>query len=110
MYGSGSVLLAFFSSVGRQLPEIAVVVVGLVLVLGRKAAHPKASRLAAAGLAVFLGAGLAGAFFYALAPTLVRSAAAVSAVYAVAGFGFSVLRAGGLGLLVAAVVADRAPR
>ncbi len=110
MYGNGASLVAFFSSIGRLLPELAVVVVGLVVVLGRKEAHPKASRLAAAGLAVFLGAVLAGAFFFALAPALARGPVAIGAVYAVAGFVFSALRACGLGLLVAAVVADRVAR
>jgi len=108
MYGSGSSLLSFFTSVARLLPEIAVVVAGLVVVLGRKADHPKASNRAALGLAVFLAAGLAGAAFFALGPSLARGAAGLGALFAVAGFGFSVLRACGLGLLVAAVVADRA--
>ena len=107
MYGSGASLLSFFSSVARQLPEIAVVVVGLVVVLGRKTNHPKASNLAALGLAVFLLSGLSGAVFYALAPSLVRSPGGLGAVFAVAGAGFSLLRAFGLGLLVAAVVTGR---
>lgn len=110
MYGSGSSLVAFFSSVGRQLPELAVIVVGLVVVLGRKAGHPRASNLAAIGLAVALATGLGGAAFYSLAPRLVSNARAVAAVFAVAGFAFSALDAVALGLLVAAVVADRAPR
>ncbi len=110
MYGSGASLLSFFSSVARQLPEIAVVVVGLVVVLGRKPGHPKASNLAAAGLAVFLLSGLAGALFYTLIPTLTGSPGGLAAVFAVAGIVLSVLRACGLGLLVAGVVADRATR
>lgn len=110
MYGSGSPLLAFLSSVARQLPELAVIVAGFVVVLGRKPAHPKASRLAAAGLAVALATGLGGATFYAAAPTLASSPGALGALYAVAGFAFSALDAAALGLLVAAVVADRAPR
>jgi FtsH-binding integral membrane protein len=110
MYGSGASLLSFFSSVARQLPEIAVVVVGLVVVLGRKPGHPKASNLAATGLAVFLLSGLAGAAFYALAPRFAGSPGGVAAVFAVVGVVFSVLRACGLGLLVAAVVADRGAR
>lgn len=110
MYGSGSPLLAFFSSVARQLPELAVIVAGLVVVLGRKPAHPRASNLAAAGLAVALAAGLGGAAFYSLAPTLASAPGAIGAVYAVAGFVFSALDAAALGLLVAAVVAERAPR
>jgi hypothetical protein len=110
MYGSGASLLSFFSSVARQLPEIAVVVVGLVVLLGRKASHPRASNLAASGLVVFLAAWLAGAAFFAFAPSLARSPGGIGAVFALAGAGFSVLRACGLGLLVAAVVADRAPR
>ena len=52
MYGNGASLMSFFTSVARQLPEIVVVVVGLVVLLGRKPNHPKASNLAAAGLAV----------------------------------------------------------
>jgi hypothetical protein len=110
MYGSGSTLLTFLSSVARQLPEIAVVVAGLVVVLGRKADHPKASSLAALGLAVFLASGLGGAAFYALAPSLAARPAGLGALFAAAGFGFSLLRACGLGLLVAAVVAERGPR
>jgi len=110
MYGSGASLLSFFSSVARQLPVLVVVVVGLVVVLGRKASHPKASNLAAAGLVVFLLSGLAGAFFYTLAPRLVQSPGGVAAVYAISGVGFSILDACGVALLVAAVVADRAPR
>jgi hypothetical protein len=110
MYGNGGALLSFFSSVARQLPEIVVVVVGLVVVLGRKANHPKASILAALGLAVVLLTGLAGAIFYALAPSLARSPGGLASVFALAGVGFSVLRACGLGLLVAAVVADRPAR
>ncbi len=110
MYGSGSPLLAFFSSVARQLPVLVVIVVGLVVVLGRKSSHPKASNLAAAGLAVSLLSGLAGAFFYTLAPRLAESPGGIAAVYAIAGVGFSILDACGLGLLVAGVVADRGPR
>ena len=110
MYGSGSALLSFLSSVARQLPEIVVVVVGLVVVLGRKADHPKASSLAALGLAVFLASGLAGAAFFTLAPSLAARPAGLGALFAIAGFGFSLLDACGLGLLVAAVVADRGAR
>ena len=110
MYGSGSPILAFLSSIARQLPELAVIVVGFVVVLGRKPAHPKASSLAAAGLAVALATSLGGAAFYAAAPTLVSRVGALGAVYAVAGFAFSALDAAALGLLVAAVVAVRGPR
>jgi len=110
MYGSGSPLLAFLSSVARQLPELAVIVVGFVVVLGRKPAHPKASNLAAAGLSVALAASLGGAAFYAAAPALAPSPGVLGSLFAVAGFAFSALDAAALGLLVAAVVADRAPR
>lgn len=110
MYGSGTPLLSFLSSVARQLPEIAVVVVGLVVVLGRKASHPRASNLAALGLAVVLLSGLAGAAFYALAPSLVRNPGGLASLFAVAGAGFSLLQACAVGLLVAAVVADRPTR
>lgn len=108
MYGSGSSLLSFFSSVAQQLPTIVVVVVGLVVVLGRKANHPKASNLAALGLVVLLLSGLGSAVFYALAPSLVFGAAGLAAIITVAGAVFSLFHACGLGLLVAAVVADRA--
>jgi drug/metabolite transporter (DMT)-like permease len=110
MYGSGESLLSFFSSVARQLPQLVVIVAGLVVVLGRKSSHPRASNLAAAGLVVALLSGLAGALFYALAPRLVQSAGGLGGVFMVASAGFSALDACGLGLLVAAVVADRAPR
>jgi hypothetical protein len=110
MYGNGASLMAFFSSVARQLPTIVVVVVGLVVVLGRKASHPKASNLAAMGLVVFLLSGLGSAAFYALAPSLARSPGGLGAVFAVASAGFSALHACGLALLVAAVVAERPAR
>ena len=110
MYGSGSPLVAFLSSVARQLPELAVIVVGFVVVLGRKPAHPKASNLAAAGLAVALATSLGGAAFYVAAPALASSPGTLGALFAAAGFAFSALDAAALGLLVAAVVADRAPR
>lgn len=110
MSGSGVPLLGFFTSVARQLPEIAVIAIGLVVVLGRKATHPKASNLAAAGLAILLGTGIAGAAFFSLAPAFASRSAGLGTLFAVAGFGFSALRAGGLGLLVAAVVADRGAR
>ena len=107
MYGSGSSLLSFFSSVARQLPTIVVVVVGLVLVLGRKASCPKASNLAALGLVVLLLSSLGSAAFYALAPSLVKGPGGLAAVFTVSGLVFSLVHASGLGLLVAAVVADR---
>ena len=107
MYGSGSSLLSFFSSVARQLPTIVVVVVGLVAVLGRKASHPKASNLAALGLVVLLLSGLGSAAFYALAPSLVSGTGGLAAIINVSGAAFSLFHACGLGLLVAAVVADR---
>ena len=110
MYGSGSSLLSFFSSVARQLPTIGAVVVGLVVVLGRKASHPKASNLAALGLIVLLLSGVGSAAFYALAPSLVDGAGGLAAVFTVSGLVFSLFHACGLGLLVAAVVADRPPR
>lgn len=110
MYGSGAPLLSFLSTVARQLPEIVVVVVGLVVVLGRKPGHPKASNLAALGLGVVLVTGLSAAIFWALAPRYVESPGALGALFTAAAAGFSVLRACGLALLVAAVVADRAPR
>lgn len=110
MYGSGSSLLSFLSSVARQLPEIVVVVAGLVVVLGRKPGHPRASNLATLGLVVLLVTGLGAAAFWSLAPGIVEGPGALSALLAVASAGSSVLRACGLGLLVAAVVADRAGR
>ncbi|MHB1045486.1 MAG: hypothetical protein ACYC4P_05695 [Thermoanaerobaculia bacterium] len=110
MYGSGSPLLAFFSSVARQLPELVVIVVGFVVVLGRKPSHPRASRLAAAGLAVALATSVGGAAFYSLAPTFSSSPGTLGALFTVAGFAFSALDAAALGLLVAAVVAERPPR
>jgi hypothetical protein len=110
MYGSGSSLLSFFSAVARQLPTIAVVVVGLVVVLGRKASHPRATNLATLGLVVLLLSGLGSAAFYALAPSLGWSAGRMAAVFTASGLAFSLLHSLGLGLLVAAVVADRAPR
>jgi hypothetical protein len=110
MYGSGSSLLSFFSSVARQLPTIGVVVVGLVVVLGRKANHPKASNLAALGLVVLLLSGVGSAAFYALAPSLVKGAGGLAAVFTVSGAAFSLFHACGVGFLVAAVVVDRAPR
>jgi hypothetical protein len=110
MYGNGSTLLSFFSSVARQLPTIGVVVVGLVVVLGRKASHPKASNLAALGLVVLLLSGVGSAAFYALAPSLVDGAGGLAAIITVSGAAFSLFHACGLGLLVAAVVADRSPR
>lgn len=108
MYGDGSSLMSFFSSVARQLPTIVVVVVGLVVVLGRKASHPKASNLAALGLVVLLLSGLGSAVFYALAPTLVQGAGGLAVAFTVSGLVFSLFHACGLGLLVAAVIADRA--
>ena len=110
MYGSGSSLLAFFSSVARALPEIAVIVVGLVVVLGRKPGHPRASNLAAGGLAVLLVEWIVSLTFYAAVPTLVSAPRAMAALYSAAGLVFSLVFAGALALLVAAVVADRAPR
>ena len=84
---------------------------GLRLLGGRELSEPAVrQRLAAAGLAVFLLSGLAGAFFYTLAPRLAESPGGIAAVYAIAGVGFSILDACGLGLLVAGVVADRGPR
>lgn len=110
MYGSGASLLNFFSTIARMLPEIAVLAAGLVVVLGRKANHPKASNLAAAGLAVALGGRLLGAFSYSLVPTFGLAPAALGGVYSALGILFSLVHAGAIALLVAAVVADRAPR
>lgn len=110
MYGSGASLLTFFSTVARGLPEIVVIVVGLVVVLGRKASHPKASRLAAAGLAILLAGRVASAAFYAAVPALAAGAASIAAIYGAAGLVLSLLHASALALLVAAVVAERAPR
>ena len=110
MYGTGSSLLSFFSSVARQLPTIVVVVAGLVLVLGRKAGHPKASNLAALGLVVLLLSGLGSAVFYALAPSLVKGPGGLAAVLTASGLAFSLVHAFGLALLVAAVLADRPAR
>ncbi len=107
MYGSGSSLLSFFSSVARQLPMVVVVVIGLVVVLGRKPSHPKASNLAALGLAVLLLSGLGSAAFYALAPSLVYGPEGLAAIITVSGVAFALFHACGLGLLVAAVLADR---
>ena len=100
--------MTFFSSIARQLPTIVVVVVGLVVVLGRKASHPKASNFAALGLVVLLLSGLGSAAFYALAPTLVQGAGGLAVVYTLSGLVFSLVHACGVGLLVAAVIADRA--
>jgi hypothetical protein len=107
MYGNGASLLSFFSTVARALPEVVVIVAGLVVVLGRRAIHPKASARAALGLAILLAGRLASAAFYAGAPAL--AGASLAALYAAAGLVFSLLHAAALGLLVAAVVADRAP-
>ena len=109
MYGSGASLLTFFSSVARQLPEIVVIVVGLVVVLGRKPSHPKASNLAAGGLALLLVGGSRPRVLRAAIPTLVSAPAAIGALYSAGGLVFSRLlgrpRAPRRG-----VVADRAPR
>lgn len=110
MYGSGTPLLAFFSTVARGLPEIVVIVVGLVVVLGRKASHPKASNFAAAGLAIALGARLLSALSFSLVATLGLGAGALGGAYSALGIVFSIVHAGAMALLVAAVVADRAPR
>ena len=107
---SGVPLLSFFTSVARQLPEIVVLAVGLVVVLGGRASHPKASNRAAVGLAVLLGVAVASAAFYSLAPTFATRPASLGTLFAFTGFAFSAIRACGLGLLVAAVVADRAAR
>lgn len=110
MYGSGTSLLTFFSSVARMLPEIAVLAAGLVVVLGRKANHPKASSLAAAGLAIALGGRLLGAVTWSLVPTLGLAPAALGGIYSALGILFSLVHAGAIALLVAAVVAERAQK
>lgn len=110
MYGSGASLLTFFSSVARQLPEIVVIVVGLVVVLGRKPNHPKASSLAAAGLALLLVGRILSLAYYAAVPTFASAPRAIGALYSAGGLVFSLVFSGALALLVAAVVADRAPR
>ena len=110
MYGSGASLLTFFSSIARMLPEIAVIVAGFVVVLGRKASHPKASNLAAAGLAIALGGRLLSALSFGLVPTLGAAPVSLAWIYSALGLVFSLVHAGAIGLLVAAVVADRAPR
>jgi hypothetical protein len=110
MYGSGASLLTFFSSVARQLPEIVVIVVGLVVVLGRKPNHPKASNLAAGGLALLLVGRVVSLAFYAAVPTLASAPRAIGALYSAGGLVFSLVFSAALALLVAAVVADRAPR
>ncbi len=94
--------MTFYSSIARQLPTIVFVV------LGRKASHPKASNFAALGLVVLLLFGLGSATFYALAPTLVQGAGGLAVVYTLSGLVFSLFHACGVGLLVAAVMADRA--
>lgn len=109
MYGSGASLLGFFSAVARALPEIVVIVTGLVVVLSRRASHPKASARAALGLAILLAGRVASAAFYAAVPALAAGAASIASIYAAAGLVFSLLHASALGLLVAAVVAERAP-
>ena len=110
MYGSGTSLLTFFSTVARGLPEIVVIAVGLVVVLGRKASHPRASNLAAAGLAIALGGRFLSALSFSLVPTFGLGVAALGGVYSALGLLFSLVHAGAVALLVAAVVADRAPR
>ena len=110
MYGSGTSLLTFFSTVARGLPEIVVIVVGLVVVLGRRESHPRASRLAAAGLAIALGGRLLSALSFALVATFGLAAGALAGAYSALGLFFSLVHAGAVALLVAAVVADRAPR
>lgn len=102
--------MTFFSSVARRLPEIVVIVVGLVVVLGRKPNHPKASNLAAGGLALLLVETVVSSAFYAAVPTFVSAPRAIGALYSAGGLLFSLVFAGALALVVAAVVADRAPR
>ncbi|MFC3383934.1 hypothetical protein [Couchioplanes azureus] len=96
-----------------QLPLLAVLVAGLVVVSARRAhLGPRSVMLARLGLGLLVASQLCNMLWFAVFPQVVRSMGGTGSRYAVAtasvGIVLSLLLAAGVGLLVAAVV-TRAP-
>lgn len=105
----------FFGVLVGQLPILAVLVVGLILLTQQAAALPPRSRqLGRAGLAVLLGESVAAMVWSVLLPQLIYqlgsgSVSTYGLINAGVGLVLALLSAAGVGLLIAAVLAARQP-
>lgn len=103
-------LLLIGAQLLERLPHLALWLVAIVLAASRRDKHPSASKLLVAGAAVCLAVMLAGSAFAALPLYLHRSGRSMSEVGALLGalsLATSIVSVAGLGLVVAAVFANR---
>ncbi len=106
------VLSSLLGGLLAQLPVLAVLLVGLLLVIMRWGRHPRASALLVAGLAIHLVVGLLALGLNAMLPWLAGSipGARVGVILQLVTVVRSLISAVGWGLVLAAVFADRGER
>ena len=101
-------MAALLSALVRQLPNFAVLVTGIVLVLARRAAFPKAAAHALIGLGLLVLGSAGSSVYFILLPVIhAGGGAAMARAAGGAGLVFGLVHAAGLGFLVAAVLAER---
>lgn len=99
------------SSIVRQLPEIIVLIIGLVWCFSNRAKYPKAGKIALGGLFILLASRILGTAIFLLQvylPVWYRdSYQTFSYINFAVGILFSIVSAAGLGLIIYAVWAER---
>jgi uncharacterized membrane protein len=104
-------LIPLVTSLLPRLPAVIVLGVGIGLAISRSRSHPRTAMLAAIGFGSYLLVGLVSGVFFGVAPLVLMEngmETSMGTVYAVAGVVFSIIEAGALGLIVAAVFSERA--
>ena len=112
--GSGSNFIIILTQVAVQLPVMAVLVAGLVISIINRKNYPKACTFAIIGFSLMIFERLVSASLNILLPTILLQGSSAtysqySIILGVVNITFTLLDAGALGLLLAAIFAGRKP-